>query len=159
MDDSMGVAVFSMDFNSIDKRDQLVRWLVDSWGPAVSFFRAFSRFETWQQDFGVLTLFLVQHEELCSVESKLSIACLLDFFFSSVWPRLFGPLEPSEPLCFRTCSDPYHRPCTVEAIRTFATLSCFLNVFRSVYDHPYDPESPLSSGIRVGSPLSSGIRV
>lgn len=34
LDDSMGVAVFSIDFESIDNRDQLVRWLVDSWGPS-----------------------------------------------------------------------------------------------------------------------------
>lgn len=35
LDDSEGLAVFSIDFEAIGKRDQLVKWLADSWGPAV----------------------------------------------------------------------------------------------------------------------------
>lgn len=33
LDDSEGVAVFSIDFESIDKKDQLMKWLTESWGP------------------------------------------------------------------------------------------------------------------------------
>lgn len=35
LDDSAGVAVFSIDFEAILKREQLVKWLVETWGPVV----------------------------------------------------------------------------------------------------------------------------
>ncbi|CAN0437808.1 unnamed protein product [Pylaiella littoralis] len=34
LDDSEGVAVFSIDFDAIEKKDQLMKWLTESWGPA-----------------------------------------------------------------------------------------------------------------------------
>ncbi|CAN0126784.1 unnamed protein product, partial [Hapterophycus canaliculatus] len=34
LDDSEGVAVFSIDFDSIGKKEQLMKWLAESWGPA-----------------------------------------------------------------------------------------------------------------------------
>ncbi|CBJ26332.1 conserved unknown protein [Ectocarpus siliculosus] len=34
LDDSDGVAVFSIEFDAISRKDQLMRWLADSWGPA-----------------------------------------------------------------------------------------------------------------------------
>eukprot|EP00903_Cladosiphon_okamuranus_P010610 g10034.t1 len=34
LDDSEGVAVFSIDFDAIDKKEQLIKWLTESWGPA-----------------------------------------------------------------------------------------------------------------------------
>lgn len=36
LDDSEGVAVFSIDFEAIEKKEQLMKWLAESWGPAVS---------------------------------------------------------------------------------------------------------------------------
>lgn len=39
LDDNEGVAVFSIDFDAIDRKDQLMKWLAESWGPAVSRFR------------------------------------------------------------------------------------------------------------------------
>ncbi|CAN0065177.1 unnamed protein product [Ectocarpus sp. 4 AP-2014] len=33
LDDSDGVAVFSIEFDAISRKDQLMRWLTDSWGP------------------------------------------------------------------------------------------------------------------------------
>lgn len=35
LDDSEGVAVFSIDFEAIDRKEQLMKWLTESWGPAV----------------------------------------------------------------------------------------------------------------------------